>query len=315
MIIWTYKANAQSTGSVTVSGDFDKFYPTLWSDGGWNNNASSKLEIGRSNVHTDSDWRGALKATFHFRINQWGNGANFINTEIVQHHNAMTDPDSDKVFTVSNVDFIAGWKDGSVANSTASIIIWLRGGGTTYYFKSEYPTTTLVFDGVANPLPYQEVNGPSHTYKTSKDAYVNSYGSSKEGTAYYTGNAPSYFVGDLGIGTLDTKGYKLAVAGNMIAESVKVSLQGTWPDFVFTRDYKLPPLKETEKHIKEKGYLPGIPSQAEVKTNGIDLGEMNTKLLQKIEELTLHLIQQDKRIMNLEAQNKVMVNEIKKIKN
>ncbi|MNL11807.1 hypothetical protein D3C87_1326570 [compost metagenome] len=97
--------------------------------------------------------------------------------------------------------------------------------------------------------------------------------------------------GNVGIGTTDPKGYKLAVAGNMVAESVKVSLQANWPDYVFARDYKLPTLQETEKHIQDKGHLPGIPSAAEVKANGVDLGEMNAKLLQKIEELTLHLIE------------------------
>ncbi|TCC97694.1 hypothetical protein [Pedobacter hiemivivus] len=100
--------------------------------------------------------------------------------------------------------------------------------------------------------------------------------------------------GKVGIGTTDTKGYKLAVAGDMIAESIKVKLQSVWPDYVFTNSYALPTLQETEKHIKEKGHLPGIPSAEEVNTNGIDLGEMNAKLLKKIEELTLYLIEMKK---------------------
>jgi len=58
----------------------------------------------------------------------------------------------------------------------------------------------------------------------------------------------------------------------------------------------LPSLQETEQHIKEKGHLLGIPSAEEVKANGVDLGDMNVKLLQKIEELTLHLIDQNKLI-------------------
>jgi len=107
--------------------------------------------------------------------------------------------------------------------------------------------------------------------------------------------------GNVGIGTADPKGYKLAVAGNMIAESVKVKLQAAWPDFVFEKSFALPTLKETETHIKEKGHLPGIPSAAEVKANGIDLGEMNAKLLQKIEELTLHLIDQRREFTELKS--------------
>ncbi len=110
--------------------------------------------------------------------------------------------------------------------------------------------------------------------------------------------------GGVGIGTVDTKGYMLAVAGNMIAESVKVRLQGAWPDFVFAKGYSLPTLKETEAHIKANGHLPGIPSAAEVKDKGVDLGVMNAKLLQKIEELTLYILEQDKRIQKLESNQK-----------
>jgi hypothetical protein len=107
--------------------------------------------------------------------------------------------------------------------------------------------------------------------------------------------------GDVSIGTTNASGYKLAVAGNMIAESVKVKLQGAWPDYVFAKDYKLPSLEETERHIKEKGHLPGIPTEAQAKEEGINLGDMNAKLLKKIEELTLHLIEQNKRILSMET--------------
>jgi len=113
--------------------------------------------------------------------------------------------------------------------------------------------------------------------------------------------------GNLGIGIVDTKGYKLAVNGKIRVHEIKVET-ANWPDYVFAKDYQLSSLKETEKHIKEKGRLPGIPSAEEVKANGVDLGEMNIKLLQKIEELTLHLIDQNKLIQTqqklLEQQQK-----------
>ncbi|SMD08352.1 hypothetical protein [Pedobacter africanus] len=110
------------------------------------------------------------------------------------------------------------------------------------------------------------------------------------------GNGLRVTTGDIGIGTTDTKGYKLAVNGKVRAHEIKVET-ANWPDYVFAKDYRLPTLQETEKHIKEKGHLQGIPSAEEAKTNGIDLGEMNAKLLQKIEELTLHLIEKDKEIV------------------
>jgi hypothetical protein len=99
--------------------------------------------------------------------------------------------------------------------------------------------------------------------------------------------------GNVGIGTVDTKGYKLAVNGNIRAKEIKVETVN-WPDYVFAKGYQLPSLEETEQHIKEKGHLPGIPSAEEVKSNGVDLGEMNAKLLKKIEELTLYLIEMKK---------------------
>ncbi len=101
--------------------------------------------------------------------------------------------------------------------------------------------------------------------------------------------------GGLGIGTeVIPNGYKLAVDGKAIAEEVKVQLSENWPDFVFHKDYTLPTLTEVETHIKENGHLKDIPNEAEVKANGINLGEMDAKLLQKIEELTLYTIAQDK---------------------
>jgi hypothetical protein len=95
--------------------------------------------------------------------------------------------------------------------------------------------------------------------------------------------------GNLGIGTTNPKN-KLDVNGTIHSKEVKVDMLN-WPDYVFAKEYDLPTLQATEKHIKEKGHLPGIPSAVEVKANGIDLGDMNAKLLQKIEELTLHLIE------------------------
>ncbi|CAL2059558.1 hypothetical protein [Tenacibaculum sp. 190524A05c] len=112
-------------------------------------------------------------------------------------------------------------------------------------------------------------------------------------------------LGKVGIGVTDTKGYNLAVAGSngIVAEKVTVKLRATWPDYVFTNDYKLPTLEEVEQQISNNGHLSNIPSAAEVKKNGIELGEMNKKLLEKIEELTLYTIQQDKEIKALKKQD------------
>ncbi len=101
--------------------------------------------------------------------------------------------------------------------------------------------------------------------------------------------------GNVGIGTTNTSSYKLAVEGTIAARRVKVT-QETWPDYVFRQDYQLLSLFQVEQYIKENQHLPEIPSAAEVKKEGLDLGEMNQKLLQKVEELTLYLIEQQKTI-------------------
>ncbi|WP_214228821.1 hypothetical protein [Pedobacter sp. B4-66] len=125
---------------------------------------------------------------------------------------------------------------------------------------------------------------------------------------FVTGSTPSIKmsitgIGNVGIGTSDTKGYKLAVNGKIRTQEIKVEV-ANWPDYVFAKDYKLPSLGEMEQHIKDKGYLPGIPSAEEVRNNGVDLGEMNAKLLKKIEELTLHLIEKEHKDEQLQVELK-----------
>jgi chitodextrinase len=104
---------------------------------------------------------------------------------------------------------------------------------------------------------------------------------------------------NLGIGTTDTQGYRLAVAGNVIAEGVRVELQVNWPDFVFEPEYKLPDLDEVRSHIKAFGHLPNVPSAKKVEQEGIDLGTMDAMLLQKIEELTMYILEQQEQIETL----------------
>ncbi|TCC87299.1 hypothetical protein EZ428_21600 [Pedobacter frigiditerrae] len=113
--------------------------------------------------------------------------------------------------------------------------------------------------------------------------------------------------GNIGIGT-ESPLEKLSVNGRIRAKEVKVETNpATWPDYVFEDGYKIRTLQELEGYIKTNKHLPEMPTAKEVEANGVELGEMNRLLLKKVEELTLLLIEQNKKLM---AQGE----EIKKIR-
>lgn len=458
----------QISGSLIVNGDSDKYYPVTFYDGGWQNNIPTTLILGRSSVHIDSDWRGSLMANFRYHTTIWGNGSNFIEADIAGSPSPNAQINA----------FIAGWHDATGNNGSYSIIIWLRGGGTTYFTQSNYAVNPVVYDGVQNSLPYNESNGPSHSYKTTPDSYVTLKGVvnatkinvngdhvntnmllhsigggtneteadlmlwASEPSVTYTGvgignnvknwdaatstggisrihnsRGGSYIRlldnkinfnlvsnsgtdqsvltlngnGNVGIGTSDptnsltirkspesdyshlffgepfstageasarlcfagtgiqhatfvwipnttgdngklnlsfggsdngvnnpTKvtfqsngnvgigtvnpGYKLDVIGTIRAREIKVNLDGA--DFVFEDGYKLMPLNELERFVRQNKHLPEITPAKEMQENGSDLGSLSVQLLQKIEELTLHMIEQNKEMELLKEQIK-----------
>lgn len=109
------------------------------------------------------------------------------------------------------------------------------------------------------------------------------------------------FGGNVGIGTTDPKN-KLSVNGTIWAKEVKVSLSDG-ADWVFEDDYELRSLEEVEEFVTENKHLPEIPSAENMRIYDLSLGEMNNKLLQKIEELTLYMIDLNKQVKELKAEN------------
>jgi len=110
--------------------------------------------------------------------------------------------------------------------------------------------------------------------------------------------------GTVGIGTKNTYGYSLAVNGKSIFTKVVVKAAGTWPDYVFKKDYTLPTLAEVERYIRTFKHLPGIPSAGAIQADGLDLGDHQAALLKKVEELTLYLIDQNKSLAEQSRQLK-----------
>lgn len=123
----------------------------------------------------------------------------------------------------------------------------------------------------------------------------------KDGSAMIEGNILTD--ANIGIGTSSfvdgSDTYRLSVEGKVRAHAIKVYTD--WADYVFEEDYKLPTLTEVENYINENGHLKDIPSAKKVEENGIEVGEMNKLLLQKIEELTLYVIELNKEIEELKT--------------
>ena len=102
--------------------------------------------------------------------------------------------------------------------------------------------------------------------------------------------------GNVGIGT-DNPTYKLSVNGNIRAKEIVV--ETGWADYVFNTGYKLTPLYDIEKFIRQNNHLPNIPSAKEIEEKGLQVGDIQKKMMEKIEELTLYIIQQQKEIDTL----------------
>lgn len=115
-------------------------------------------------------------------------------------------------------------------------------------------------------------------------------------------------------GGVNVSGYNLFVNGGILTEEVRVMLNNPWADYVFEEKYNLPKLEELEEFIKENKHLPNVPSAKEVAENGIELGEIATIQQEKIEELTLYIIEQNKLNKEQSEQLKQQQSEIDELK-
>lgn len=123
--------------------------------------------------------------------------------------------------------------------------------------------------------------------------------------------------GQVTIGTYTpATGYKLSINGKAICEELKVQISGSWPDYVFNNNYNLMPLDELEKSISINKHLPNIPSSADITAaKGFEVGDMNRKLLEKVEELTLYIIDINKKNIQLTQELQAVKADVKTLSN
>ena len=153
---------------------------------------------------------------------------------------------------------------------------------------------------------YDESNDSYYLERIGKDLFLSNTVRNENGNIYIGGNildmiGKQVLIGEFG--SQPATNFKLSVKGNIICEELVVEQYGSWPDYVFGPDYQLLDLKELKAYIETHQHLPNIPSAKEVSENGFGVGEMNKKLVEKVEELTLYILGLEERLSKLESKS------------
>lgn len=234
---------------------------------------------------------------------EWTTGRR--NIDFIVNNNPPTSTSAQLQFLMTDEN--AKWRYGVMASpSTMTMVMHDENGSEIFKIDEGSITNNKVY---------------VHMPKADSRIVIGQYGTYKPDHKFVVANGSALIEGDIftdsniGIGTTNVGGadnWKLAVNGKIRAKEIKV--ETGWSDFVFESDYKLPTLEEVEEHIQKNGHLKDIPSAKEVEENGVLLGEMDSKLLQKIEELTLYMIEMNKKIQKLEEENKVLKEKVTQLK-
>ena len=190
---------------------------------------------------------------------------------------------------------------GSAGNSGLRLTNLTAASPASALYQTKFLTVNAVGDVILGSLNSSARIGADESFWTSNGAYVQN-------------TNPGGVI--IGPGVSKTPaGYSLYVSNGVLTEKVKVAIKNTsdWSDKVFARGYKLRSLGEVERQIKARGHLPGVPSAEEVVKDGVDLGRMDAKLLEKVEELTLYMIELKKENQALKLKNRQIEQRLNKI--
>lgn len=183
-------------------------------------------------------------------------------------------------------------------SSAATIKVQRGDGGTGHITAGSFGDFRLETPGFTRMIQLESETG---------DIFFNATGTTPTGSQANLSIIRS--TGFVGIGTAEPDS-ELTVNGEIHTKAVTIDLDGALaPDYVFEESYELRTLEETKTYIETHKHLPEIPSAAEMEKEGIKLKEMNLKLLQKIEELTLHMIQQNEELQRLKSKVEILSND------
>jgi hypothetical protein len=241
---------------------------------------------------------------------------------------------------------IQGYNYGTGETIGLQIVYYVYNNGTTFYF----PNATITSFGTYSPQVYLAnennkvvifINDKPYYQRFTVSAFAQGMAADNIPASYqgwtvvdqaltgtnqtllpytnkFTGtvNMPGTGIwnatGNVGIGTVTPGAFMLAVNGNVHAKQVNVDLNG-FPDYVFDKNYTLPPLTDVKAYIDKNHHLPEIPTEQQIEKDGLNLGEMNKLLVKKVEELTLYLIERDNKETEQEKINKDLIDRIGKL--
>ena len=222
----------------------------------------------------------------------------------------FTNTDSQSLTISGNTLSISGGNSITIPTQTFAVIpgtnttVTGNGSTATPFQINSVDTSLYANDGIINQAT--TTNNNRKVNLNNRNLWFDTTSSTTNGKLYI-GSTPNY--------TSTTGNYKLFVEGGIMTEKIKVALISTnnWADYVFEKDYNLLSLNEVEKFILKNKHLPGVKSAEELAENGLDIAEMQSKQMEKIEELTLYIIDQNKKLQQQNDEIQLLKNQMNEI--
>ncbi|TAF31899.1 MAG: hypothetical protein EAZ67_10940 [Cytophagales bacterium] len=274
------------------------------------NTADANIAIGQNALTANTSGNGNFAiGTNALGINTIGNGSFALGAGALANFNPVSSSGFNMAIgfnalnelTTGNYNIAIGTSAGQKLSTSSSnnILIGANAGPAT----ATAINNRLFIDNVATltPLIGGDFQNKNLRFHLGTSVPNNTTGYLAIGD--FTGATPAILNFGAGAGT---NSFRLIVQDGILTEKLKVALKGTseWADYVFEPDYKLMPLENVESYVKENKHLPNVPSAEEMATNGLDVSKTSAKLMEKIEELTLYMIEMNKEIKELKAENR-----------